>query len=386
MKQSTLHSWDLNGKRVIVRADLNVARNKEGALLDDFRLEAVCPTLSLIVKKGGTVTLLGHSGRPTQKISTLSLLPICEWFEKKGFSVAFAPDIKTAQHLCAKNTVQIVVLENIRFFPEENACNLEFAQQLARLGTYFVQDAFGSLHRASASISILHSLFPSSRKTIGLLVEQELKTLSTIINNPQKPFTLIIGGGKPETKIPLIRALLDHLSTILLCPALVFTFLKAVGIETGSSFVDDAQCDNALAIINEAKKREITLVTPLDYVVTTGTLTKPFPLLTTRNINTNQTGISVGPETIALFKKHLGLARTILFNGAPGLKEHPETLEASRCIFQVLQLSSAHKIIGGGDTVALARYFKYNDPTGFLSTGGGSTLAYLSGQRLPGLW
>ena len=386
MEKSTLSEWKINGARIIVRADLNGSRGPNGEFFDDFRLKALCPTLSLIIKKGGLITLIGHSGRPTKKSSDLSLFPLCSWLEKKGFTVTFAQDIDEAKRLSKKTTAQILLVENIRFFPEETNCDLTFAQELAQLGTYFVQDAFGSLHRSSASISVLHSLFAVSRKSIGLLVEEELKNLSMITNNPPKPFTLIIGGNKPETKIPLIKKLLDHVSTILLCPPLVFTFLKTSNIETGRSLIDDTQWDNAVEIINEAKKRGITLVTPLDYLVTTGTIEKPFPLSTARTINSTQIGISVGPETIALFKRHITNARTILFNGAPGLKEHPETLEASRCILQALQLSNAQKVIAGGDTVALAHYFKYSDHTTFFSTGGGSTLAYLTGETLPGLW
>jgi len=386
MKTSLLPTWSLAGARVLVRADLNVPRSDDGAILDDFRAQALLPTLTTIFKNGGTVTLLAHSGRPHNKDAQLSLKPFIEWFKNQGFSTEFAENLLQARKLTIKKTVQIILVENLRFFPQENACDLAFAKELAQLGTYFIQDAFGALHRESASLSVVHTLFPATHKTIGLLTQKELQLMHLLIENPQKPFVLIVGGSKVATKLPLIHTLLDHVSTILLCPAIAFTFLKSQGLPVGKSLVDDNYLTQALAIMQEAKERKIELVTPIDYVVTKGTTKKPHPISITRNIGKNQMGISIGPETLKLFKEHIASARTLFFNGAPGFAHHPETLEGTRGIFQALQQNHGTKIIGGGDTVALARYFKCRHETGLFSTGGGVILAYLSRRNLPGLW
>ena len=234
---SQLPTLDLNRKRVILRADLNVPLN-DGKILNDYRLQAILPTLELIRKKNGRVVLMTHIGRPKNYNSSLSTQLLIPWFSARGYAVSFAKDPAQAKMLGQDENNTFILLENLRFFPGEKAQDISFAQSLADCGDFYVDDAFASMHRNDSSIWLVPQLFAQSHRSFGLLVEKELKMLDKLIHDPKKPFLLILGGGKVADKLPLLENLLDRVTDILLCPAIVFTFLKAQGIEVGKSLID----------------------------------------------------------------------------------------------------------------------------------------------------
>jgi phosphoglycerate kinase len=381
---SELPNLNLHKQHVLVRVDLNVTRNQDGAIRNDFKLKAILPTLQLIKKKGGIIVLLGHCGRPKAQENNLSLEAMVAWFECNGFTTTFVHT--AAEGLTRLKTLKsdIILLENLRFFKEETELNQSFAQLLAQLGTYYVQDAFANLHRNHTSMTLLAQQFAPENRTIGLLVEKELKTLRNL-HNPKKPFIMIAGGNKPETKLPIIEHLIDKMSAFLPCPALVFALLKVLNKPIGKTQISDAAVKAAESFLIKAHKNNLSIIWPIDYLVTTNTFEKPSGCFVTKVIEDSQVGIAFGPETAQLFKQSLKTGHTIFLNGMSGNAYYPETLEGMRIVMQALQNSNATKIISGGDTVALAQELGFNEMTATFLTGGGSTLAFLSGQVLPGL-
>lgn len=383
--ESALPLWNIRGKTVLVRADLNVPRNPDGSIFNDFRLLQLLPTLEMIQRKGAKITLITHCGQPKNNEATLSTKPFIEWFEEHGFKPTFCPTFEKDSFKENNKKSDLFLFENLRFFKEETDNDKQFAQKLSKLGAYFIQDAFGVLHRKHASITHLPSFFDSNKRTIGLLVEKELKQLNQLIASPKKPFVLILGGNKVETKLPLINSLLDKVNAILLCPALVFTFLKAQGKHVGKSLVNDDLLEEAKNILEKAQAKNIDIIFPIDYQITRNSFEKPFPLEVSQRIGKDMTGIAIGPKTAELYKHCILQAHTIFFNGMSGNKIYPESLEGIKSIFNALQQTAAYKIITGGDSVALAQSLGYTEKLAQFSTGGGSTLTYLSGNALVGL-
>jgi len=382
---SRLYDAILTNKRVIVRTDFNVPLKQDGTILDDFRLKETLSTLRIIKEKGGVSIILTHCGQPTEKKESLSTKKFVPWLEQNGFTVRFASTPEEAKKKDFEKKHDIVLVENLRFFSGEKKEDPAFAQELATLGTYFVQDAFGALHRRDASISLLPTLFNPEKRSIGLLVEKELNKLNLLVSAPNLPLVLVLGGNKIETKLPLISYFLDKASSILLCPALVFTFLKARGVSVGNSFVEKTMVRKASEILEKAEHSSTKLIFPCDYLVTDNTFEQPYPLRTVQSLSGTTVGISIGPSTVRLFKKELLKARTIFFNGLMGNPHFTETLEATKSLLHVLQETSATKIIAGGDSVGVAKFLNFEKDMAFFSTGGGATLEYLSGRTLAGL-
>jgi len=382
---SLLATAPINNKYVLVRADLNVPRNKQGKILNDFRLKAILPTLHLIKLRGGKIVLISHSGRPQAYEEHLSLEPLSNWFQKNDLSTCFAPDPDTAFIKTKTMKQDMLLLENVRFFPREYQKDIEFAKSLSRLGSYFVQDAFANLHRDHTSMTLLAKQFDIDHKTIGLLIEKELKILTQLTTGPKQPFILILGGSKVATKLPVIEQLLDKVSAVLVCPAIAFTFLKAQSIDVGRSLVDENSFEIARKILKKAQEKGINIIFPVDYLVTSSSFEKPFPCTISKKISDSQIGISFGPKTSELFKHCILQAQTIFLNGVSGNPCYPETLEGMRSIFLALQQSYATKIIGGGDIIAVAEQLGFKQTVGTFLTGGGATLSYLGGDTLPGL-
>ena len=381
---SKLPQWNLTNKRVLLRADLNVPID-QGHILDDMRLQAIRPTLDLIVQKGGQCTIITHMGEPTAydpKLSTQQLIP---WFEKNNYAIEFAHTPAEIINKNSNSAAHITLLENLRFFPGEKNNDHFFAQELAQLGDYYVDDAFGTLHRTDTSITLVPLLFSPDKRSIGLLVEKELGILDTLREHPHHPFVLILGGSKATTKIPLLESLLDKTNTVLLCPALAFTFAKAMGKPVGKSLVDDTMLDACRAILQKSHEQKIEIVLPVDYQVTDTHNTQPYTIVAADTIPPEGVGISIGPKTVELFKKKMSNAKTIFFNGTPGFTDQPETLEGANNLLHAITETAADTIISGGDSVAVAHMFGLLHAFTHVSTGGGATLTYLSGQTLPGL-
>lgn len=382
MIESKLNIFNVNNKRIFLRADLNVPIIN-GKIRDDFRLQAVKPTIDLILSKGGKLFLITHIGRPNGRDESLSTKQLIPWFENYGYQIKFASNSMKAAELLSLNN--FVLFENIRFFPGEKGLDKNFAQELAGLADFYVEDAFATLHRDETSITLVPTFFDNDHKTIGLLVEKELENLGKLTHNPAEPFALVLGGGKVETKLPVIEHLLDKVSKILLGPALTFTFLKALGKPTGISLVENDQLAVAKHILQRASKKLVDILFPLDYQIAHGSRNGPLAVVNADHFPSDGLGVSIGPRTIDLYNKELAKAKTIFFNCAMGFADRPETLASAQQLLHTIAQSKAFCVVGGGDSVALARQTGLANDISFLSTGGGATLAFLAGKPLPGL-
>jgi phosphoglycerate kinase len=380
---SLLNDLELTNKRVLLRADLNVPL-RTGQIMDDYRLRMILPTINLILQKGGKIVLITHIGRPKQPDPALSTKQLIPWFEKNGYQIAFSPTIEDAHKKIAQGN-QIVLLENIRFFPGEKEKDKQFAQSLAALADYYVNDAFATMHRDEASITIVPRYFPPENRTIGLLAELELNHLNRLLYHPQRPFAFIIGGGKVKDKLPLLLNLLDKIDMLFLCPAIVFTFLKASGQEVGKSLVNNAALNNCAEIINAAKTNNVKIFFPIDFQIALDSFDGPLSYVPANEIPDNGVGISIGPQTTDFFASEFKKAKTILYNGLMGDIGREQTLTGACSIFNAMATTKAHTIIAGGDSVAAAYICSVTDKIEWCSTGGGATIDYLTGKTLPGL-
>lgn len=383
MITSKLNDLDLTNKRVLLRADLNVPiRNSQ--IMDDYRLRNLLPTINLIHQKGGKIVLITHIGRPKQPNPALSTKQLIPWFEKNGYQIVFSPTLEDA-HKKIDEGYPLVLLENIRFFPGEKVKDKQFAQSLAALADYYVNDAFATMHRDDASITVVPHYFPPENRTIGLLAERELIHLNRLLHHPIHPFALIIGGGKVKDKLSLLFNLLDKIDMLFLCPAIVFTFLKAMGETVGKSLVNNAALDRCKEIMNAAKTNNVKLFFPIDFQIALDSFDGPFSYVPANEIPDNGVGISIGAQTVALFANEFKEAKTILYNGLMGDIGREQTLTGACSIFHAMTTTKAHTIIAGGDSVAAAHFCSVIDKIEWCSTGGGATIDYLTGQSLPGL-
>jgi len=381
---SHLPNYDLPNQRVFLRADLNVPLNA-GSISCDHRLLAALPTIDLILQKGGTIVLATHIGRPSRPSPELSTRILIPWFENRGYSIRFEPDLEKAHALSMQDNNQIVLLENMRFFPGEQTDSRPFALQLAQLGDYYVNDAFASLHRHDTSIAFLPTLFPREKRTIGLLIEKELGMLNKLLHNPAQPFVLGLGGGKVEDKLPLLYAMLDIAQVILLCPAIVFTFLQAQGKPVGNSLVDTKNEQACMKFLESARVKKVKILFPVDYQIAQDTFMGPLSLVEANEFPKNGVGIAIGPKTAALYAQEIRNANTVFYNGLMGDLRRKETLDGIASLFTAMGASQALSIVGGGDSVGAAYLLGLEKNISYLSTGGGVILAYLTGAELPGL-
>lgn len=380
---STIKEWQLTGQRTFVRCDFNVPLGN-GRILNDYKLISTLPTLKELVHPDRSVLMATHIGRPQgpdQKFSTKHLIP---WFEQHELKPVFAETVARAHHLIQQQH-PLVLLENLRFFPGEKKQDYDFAQKLASLADYYVDDAFGSLHRSDTSITLLAQQFDANHRSIGFLVAHELRMLNTLLDNPEKPFVLIVGGGKVADKIPFIESLLPLVDTILICPAVACTFLEAQGIDVGASLVDRAAIPEVERIMHKAQDTGVELLLPEDFIVAEGSFNGPLSTTTGTTITPNAMAISIGPKTLARYSTIIRKAKTVFYNGLMGSLFYPETLDSANALFHAMTQSSGTTIIAGGDSVGAVYALGIEKKITYLSTGGGATLAYLAGQELPGL-
>lgn len=382
---SHLYTANLCNSRVLLRADLNITlvNNK---IAGDFRLRQLKPTLDLLIAKQARIILATHIGRPNGYQEDLSTKVIADWLEEHGYSVILESDLARAYD--QSFTIQpgsILLLENLRFFAGEQTQDNTFAHELARLGDYYVNDAFGLLHRADTSVTLVPQLFKHSCKSIGLLIEKELASFKHIDTAPEQPFVMLIGGGKVKDKLPFIDVLIDKASTILLCPALVFTFSATLGKNVGKSIVEPEVLDHARQIITKAEQRGVVLQFPVDYQVALGDMNGKLEYTNTDNIPDDAVGIAIGPKTVELYVKELKRAKTVFVNGAMGFFDRPETMHALYTLLKTIAQSNAYSVIGGGESVTAVYKQGLEKGITFCSTGGGAALALLTGAPLPGL-
>jgi phosphoglycerate kinase len=381
----------LKGKRVFVRVDFNVPMDGE-TITDDTRIRESLPTIKYLMDQGARIILASHLGRPKGKVvPSMSLAPVAKRLsELIGKPVQMAPDCIGDE---VKNMVEqlkdgeILVLENLRFHPEEEKNDPEFAKQLASLADIFVQDAFGSVHRAHASTEGIARYVPV--KVAGFLVEKELKYLGEALANPQRPFVAILGGSKVSTKIGVISNLLQKVDALLLGGGMTYTFIKAQGGTIGSSLFEPETLEIAKKTLEEAKASGKKLLLPVDNLACQSTEkpdpTVPRQVFDSHNIPDGWMGVDIGPKTIELYLKELEGAKLIVWNGPVGVFEIDEFAQGSRAIAEALAKSNAITVIGGGDSAAAVNKFGVKDKMTHVSTGGGASLEFLEGKKLPGI-
>ena len=412
MAKLTVRDLNVRGKRVFVRVDYNVPlEEKDGAMVitDETRIKETLPTLRLLIEQGAKIILAAHMGRPKGKReATMSLRPVAiRLAELLGRPVAFVDDCigeKVEKTAGALQPGDVLVLENVRYYNEEEANDPVFAEKLAKVADVYVNDAFGAAHRAHASTAGVPQIVAKrgGQCAAGLLMERELKFLGDELDKPAKPFVVILGGAKVSDKIKVIDRLLEKADTIIIGGAMAYTFKLAQGFKIGKSLVEPDKTDVALAALDKAKKRGVQFLLPIDNVVATPVVTdklnkkgkKIIDLNDPRtnsepNITDNEEGVDIGPASAALFGKAIASAKTILWNGPMGIFEDKRFAAGTNAVAQAVvdatQKNGAVSIIGGGDSVKAINKAGMGDKVTFMSTGGGASLEFLEGAELPGV-
>jgi len=389
MAKLSIRDLDLKGKRGFMRVDFNVPLNDVGTIGDDTRIRASLPTVQYAIERGARVILASHLGRPKGKPNPkMSLRPVATRLaELLGKPVAFAADCigpEAEKAVSALQNGDVLLLENLRFHPEEEKNDTEFARWLGVLAQVYVNDAFGSAHRAHASTEgITHFLSPC---VAGLLMERELQYLSKATEHPVRPYVAIVGGAKVSDKIEFLQNLAKLADSVLIGGAMAYTFLKAQGVEVGRSKVEDDKLDLAKQLLKSAHVRNIKFMLPTDHVVSDRIdAASSATVVNTQNIPADKLGVDIGPLTRAAYAKEIARAKTIVWNGPMGVFEIDQFAEGTLEIARAVAGSNAVSIVGGGDSVAAVTKMGLADKICHISTGGGASLEFLSGMKLPGV-
>ena len=388
----TVDNFNFNQKRALVRVDFNVPLNEKFEITDDTRLKAVIPTVNKILDDGGSVILMSHLGRPKkgpeEKFSLKHLIPyLSDTFDRE---VKFANDCigaeaeQKAQNLASG---EILLLENLRFHKEEEAGDKEFARKLSELGDVYVNDAFGTAHRAHASTAIIAEFFDN--KVAGYVMQAEVENARQVLENAQKPFTAIMGGAKISDKILLIEKLLDKVDNLIIGGGMSYTFFKALGGKVGNSLVEEDKIDLAKNLIQKAKEKGVELKLPIDSI-SADEFDNESEVRITQNhsIPDGWMGLDIGPEAREIFSKTIKNSKTILWNGPMGVFEMSNfsqgTTEVAKAVVEATE-NGAFSLIGGGDSAAAVNSLGFGDKVSYVSTGGGALLEYMEGKTLPGV-
>jgi phosphoglycerate kinase len=391
MAKLSIRDLDLKGKRVFVRVDYNVPLNDAGEITDDTRIRASLPTIEYALKDGARLILASHLGRPKGKANPkYSMKPAAVRLgELLGKPVEFAGDCigaEAAQKAAALENGQVLVLENLRFHPDEEKNGPEFAQKLASLAELYVDDAFGSAHRAHASVEgITHYLQPAAA---GLLMGKEVASLSRATEHPAHPYVVIVGGAKVSDKIEFLQNLAKLADTILIGGAMAYTFLKAAGIQMGKSRVEEDKLEVARDLLRQMEHQGTRLLLPTDHVVAEKLEAGAAHEVSAGSIPADKLGVDVGPATRGAYASEIAGARLIVWNGPMGVFEIPEFAEGTLAVAQAVAKATdagAFSIVGGGDSVAAVTQAGLADKISHISTGGGASLEFLSGMKLPGV-
>lgn len=387
--KKTVRDIDVSGKKVLVRCDFNVPM-KDGVITDDIRITSALPTIEYLVAEGAKVILMSHMGRPKGEAKAeFSLKPVAERLsELLGKDVIFAASdvvvddsVKAAAD--ALQAGQVMLLENVRYRKEETKNEEPFTGQLASLGEIFVNDAFGTAHRAHCSTAGLAEYMPS---VSGFLIEKEVKFLGDALEDPARPFVAIMGGAKVGDKIPVIENLLKKVDCLIIGGGMSYTFFKAMGHEIGKSILDEASLELAPQLMKKAEEYGVKLLLPVDAVCAEEfSNDSPKAVFDRDKIPADMMGMDIGPETIKLYKEAIADAKTVVWNGPCGVFEMPNFAEGTKAVAAALASSDAVTIIGGGDSAAAVEQFGYADKMTHISTGGGASLEFLEGKALPGI-
>jgi len=392
---STFSSYSFAGKKALVRVDFNVPLNADWQITDDTRMRAAIPTIEKILKDGGSVILMSHLGRPKEgPAEKYSLKHIVSHLSQllKGVPVQFAPDCmgdETRQMAAALQPGQVLLLENLRFYKQEEKGDADFAKELASLGNVYVNDAFGTAHRAHASTAVMAQYFDSSDRMFGLLMEAEVSNAEKVMHSAERPFTAILGGAKVSDKILLIEMLLDRANHIIIGGGMAYTFLKAAGHAIGSSLCEDDRLELAAELVKKAESKGVELLIPVDSVVADRFAADAVTqVVANSQIPEAWMGLDIGAQSIEKFSEVIKKSKTILWNGPMGVFEMEKFQEGTKAIALAIAEATrlgAFSLIGGGDSVAAINKFHLADQVSYVSTGGGAMLEYFEGKVLPGI-
>ena len=387
-----LSDLDLEGRRALVRVDFNVPQDPDGHITDDTRIRAALPTIRALLDGGASVVLMSHLGRPKGVTPALTLRPVAEQLARLlDVPVAFAPDCVDDKALDVTQSLQpgeIALLENLRFHPEEEAGDEFFAGQLAENGDLYINDAFGTAHRAHASTAVIARFFPED-KAFGLLMAAEIEALDRVLARPERPLTALIGGAKVSSKLAIIEHLIGTVDRLIIGGGMAYTFIQAQGGTTGTSLVEPELVPKAREILARAAAAGTQLMLPHDTLAAEAfAADAPAQLVATAAIPDGWMGLDIGPETQRAFTEAILSSRTVLWNGPMGVFEWERFAGGTRAVAEALAEATAagtFTLVGGGDSLAALAATGLSDRVSYISTGGGAMLEYLEGQVLPGI-
>lgn len=388
MRKKTIEDIDVEGKKVLVRVDFNVPLDEKGNITDDTRIRAALPTINYLIERGAIVILVSHLGRPKGKVQErLRMDPIAqrlaELLDKEVIKTDDCIGDEPKQAIEDMREGDVLLLENVRFYPGEEANDPEFSKQLAELADVYVNDAFGTAHRAHASTVGVAEFLPA---VSGFLMKKELEYLGKALENPERPFVSILGGAKVSDKIGVIKNLLTKVNYLLIGGGMAFTFLKAKGLEIGRSLLEEDKLSLAGELIKEAEDKGVKLLLPVDVVVAPELKPDaPYKRVKVEEIPPDWMGVDIGKETVKEFSNIIKQAKTVVWNGPMGVFEMKPFAAGTKGIASALAESGAVTIIGGGDSAAAVEQLGYADKMTHISTGGGASLEFLEGRELPGV-
>lgn len=389
----TIDSFNFQGKRALIRVDFNVPLNENFQITDTTRIDATIPTIKKILADGGSVILMSHLGRPKDgPTDKYSLRHVVDYLSQAtGVNVKFAPDCigeEAYQLSSSLKPGEILLLENLRFYKEEEKGDEAFAEKLAKHGDVYVNDAFGTAHRAHASTAVIAKFFPAA-KMFGYVMGNELAALKKVLEEAERPFTAILGGAKVSGKIEIIQNLLPKVNNLIIGGGMMFTFIKALGGKVGNSLVEDDLIPVALQALDKAKTLGVNIILPVDAIIAYKFDNEAHrQTCKADEIPDGWMGLDIGPETVKLFNEVIAKSKTLLWNGPMGVFEMSNfeagTVAIAKSVANATQ-EGAYSLIGGGDSVAAINKYNLADKVSYVSTGGGAMLEYIEGKELPGV-
>ncbi|MCD5415168.1 MAG: phosphoglycerate kinase [Clostridiales bacterium] len=390
LNKKTVRDVNVSGKKVVMRCDFNVPMDKEGNITDDMRIRGALPTINYLLQNNASVILMSHLGRPKGEAKAeFSLVPIAKRIaELIDKEVLFADDDNVVGENAKRmvknlNTGEIMLLQNVRYRKEETKNVESFSKELASLGDLFINDAFGTAHRAHCSTTGIANFLPSA---MGFLIEKEIVIMGIAVEKPEKPFVAILGGAKVSDKIGVIKNLLDKVQVLIIGGGMAYTFIKAQGYEIGNSLLEEDKMELALELIRTAREKGVHLILPVDTVIADefkdGANYKTVDI---KEMPNNWIGVDIGEKTVNLFEDIILSAKTVVWNGPMGVFEIPSFAEGTRKVAHLLSLCEGTTIIGGGDSAAAVEQLGYADKMTHISTGGGASLELFEGKILPGI-
>lgn len=389
MNKKTVRDIDVRGKRVLVRCDFNVPQDKEGNITDDRRIVAALPTIKYLIENGAKVILMSHLGRPKEGYEEkYSVKPVAKRLsELLGLEVKLADD----KEVVGENAVrlaneikegEVVLLENVRFIKTETKNDMDFAKKLASLADIFVNDAFGTAHRAHSSTAGVAEFLPA---VAGFLIEKEIEFMGKALESPERPFVAILGGAKVSDKINVINNLIEKVDRLIIGGGMAYTFLKAQGFEIGKSLLEEDKIDYAKEMLNKAKEKGVKVYLPVDHVVAKEFSNDAEAMTVDTEIPADFMGLDIGPKTVKLFEEAVLDTKTVIWNGPMGVFEMPKFAVGTKAVAEALSKVNGTTIIGGGDSAAAVEQLGYAEKMTHISTGGGASLEFLEGKVLPGI-